>query len=204
MKNSTPAAVAAAIGLAFSGCVLAQGVTKAEYAKVKDGIKAEHKAMKAGCDSLAGNAKDICEAQAKGGEAVALAELEARYKPGVKSRYDVRIAKADAEFSVAKEKCDDQAGNAKDVCVKESKSAHVAAKADAGTWRKTALANQTAGDKAVKARGEADEKIVAARKDAATDKRDAEYAVAKEKCDALAGNTKDACVQDAKSRYGKS
>ena len=41
------------------------------------------------------------------------------------------IAKAEAEYAVAKERCDDQAGNAKDVCVKEAKSAQTAAKANA-------------------------------------------------------------------------
>ena len=43
-----------------------------------------------------------------------------------------------------------------------------------------------------------------ARKDAASDKRDANYAVAKEKCDALAGDAKNTCMSDAKARYGKS
>jgi hypothetical protein len=42
------------------------------------------------------------------------------------------------------------------------------------------------------------------RKDAAADKRDADYAVAKEKCDALAGAAKDACVGSAKANFGKS
>jgi len=49
-----------------------------------------------------------------------------------------------------------------------------------------------------------DEKSAEARHDAATDKRDADYAVAIEKCDALAGNPKDVCVNDAKRHYGKS
>jgi hypothetical protein len=43
-----------------------------------------------------------------------------------------------------------------------------------------------------------------ARKDAAIDKSDAGYAVAREKCDPLAGIAKDQCVADAKARYGKS
>jgi len=204
MKNTTLTAIAAAIGLAFSAPALAQSMTKAEYQAGKDSIKADNKATKAACDPMAGNAKDICAAQAKGKEKVALAELEARYKPSSKTRSEVRVAKADAEYAVAKERCDDRAGNAKDVCVKEAKAAHVAAKADAKTQEKTADANKTAGEKATKARGTADEKIVTARKDAAGEKRDADYAVAKEKCDALAGATKDACVKDAKARYGKS
>ena len=42
------------------------------------------------------------------------------------------------------------------------------------------------------------------RKDAATEKRDADYKVAKEKCDAIAGDAKASCMTDAKTRYGKS
>ena len=43
-----------------------------------------------------------------------------------------------------------------------------------------------------------------ARQDAAADKRDAAYAVAKEKCDAFSSDAKDRCLTDAKARYGKS
>ena len=42
-----------------------------------------------------------------------------------------------------------------------------------------------------------------ARKDANVDKREAEYKVAIEKCDALAGAAKDACVGNAKAQYAK-
>ena len=47
-------------------------------------------------------------------------------------------------------------------------------------------------------------KTADAKQDAAEDKRDADYKVAVEKCDALAGAAKDACVRDAKARFGKS
>jgi len=61
--------------------------------------------------------------RSQGKEKVAKAELEARYKPSEKNRYQARVAQADADYSVAKEKCDDKAGNEKDVCVKEAKAA---------------------------------------------------------------------------------
>ncbi len=41
-----------------------------------------------------------------------------------------------------------------------------------------------------------------ARKDAAMQKRDADYAVAKEKCDVLAGAAKDKCIDSAKIKFG--
>jgi len=40
-----------------------------------------------------------------------------------------------------------------------------------------------------------------ARQDAATDIVDADYAVAKEKCDAMAGDAKSRCLDAAKAKY---
>jgi hypothetical protein len=57
---------------------------------------------------------------------------------------------------------------------------------------------------AAMADAKAQRKIADARKDASADKNDADYAVAKEKCEALAGDVKETCVQDAKTHYGKS
>jgi hypothetical protein len=65
-------------------------------------------------------------------------------------------------------------------------------------------ANAAAGEKSADARDTANKKIVAVRKDGAEDKRDAQYAVAKEKCDALSGAAKDTCISDAKARFPKS
>lgn len=41
------------------------------------------------------------------------------------------------------------------------------------------------------------------RQDAASEKREADYAVAKEKCNALSGDAKERCMDEAKSYYGK-
>jgi hypothetical protein len=84
-------------------------------------------------------------------------------------------------------------GNDKDVCVKEAKAQYTKAKADAKVDRVASDTSQNAM-----------KKTADARKDAAEDKRDAEYKVAVEKCDSLAGAAKDTCVRDAKARYGKS
>jgi len=192
MKMFNLTVLVAAIAVCAPAVAFAN-MSKTDYDAGKKTIAADYKAAKAACDPLAGNAKDICAAQAKGKEKVALAELGAAYKPTTKARYDVRLARAEADYSVAKEKCDDQAGNAKDVCVKEAKAAQTAAKADAKANMKVADVNQAA-----------DKKVTEVKKDATADKRAAEYAVAKEKCDALAGSPKDACMADAKSRYGKS
>ena len=193
MKKFNVNVIALALGFAFSAGALAEGISKDDYKAGKDSIAAAYNSAKADCASLSGNPNDICVAEAKGKEKIARAELEARYKPSRTTHYQVRVAKAEADYAVAKERCDDLAGNAKDVCVKEAKAAEATAKADAKAQMKTADANATA-----------NKKTADARKDATADKLDAEYAVAKEKCDTYAGGAKDHCLVQAKAQFGKS
>ncbi len=172
--------LAVAAMLAATGSFAATG-NRADYTAAKDRIGAEYKADKAACDSRSGNQKDICMEQAKAKEKVARAEAEYNYtgKPADASK--IAVEKADAGYAVAKEMCDEKGGNAKDICVSEAKAEHKKALADAKMSKKV---------------GEA-------RNDAAEDKREADYKVATEKCDSLAGDAKSACVSAAKSRYGK-
>ena len=93
-----------------SSCLLAtqaQAMTREEHKAAEDRIEAAYKADKQRCAGLSGNAEDVCEAQAKGKEKVAKAELEAQYKPSDKAHAKVAEAKADAAYDIAKEKCDD-------------------------------------------------------------------------------------------------
>jgi len=204
MNKFNLTALSAAFCLAMSTGALAGAMSKADYQAANTDISAKYKADTAACAAMTGNVKDICVQEAKGREKVAKAQLVANDSPSDKHRYDVRIARADAAYAVAKEKCDDFSGNAKDVCLKEANSAHVAAKADAKLAEKTADANATAREKTGDANAAAREKTAEARKDAVADKRDADYAVAKEKCDAYAGDVKATCIKDAKARYGQS
>jgi hypothetical protein len=204
MKKHNVIVIAAAIALAFSAGAMATSMSPDANKAGKTSIATEYKSDRVACDSFSANAKDICIAEAKGKEKVAKADLEAGYKPSNENRYKVGVARAEADYAVARQKCDDKAGNSKDVCIKEAKAAQIAAKADAKALLKTSKANQIADDKAAAARIKAREASGAARQDAATDKRDADYAVAKEKCDVFAGDAKAACVKDAKARYGQS
>jgi hypothetical protein len=100
-------------------------------------------------------------------------------KVHAKAEYKQTVKQADADYKTAKAKCNSLTGNDKDVCVKEAKASYQRAKSDA----KVA---QTSGS---------------ARAEAGADKREANYKVAKEKCDAMTGDQKDACVAQAKASY---
>ena len=186
-------AVGMAAGLGVANGAYAQAMSKEARDAAYRSADAQYKVDKVACDSLAGNAKDVCVLEAKGKLKVGKAEADAAYTNTPKAREAARAARADTDYAIAKEKCDDLSGNAKDVCVKEAKAAHVKAVADAKVDRVAADTHNAAA-----------EKTAEARHDAIDEKRDADYKVAIEKCDALAGAAKDTCVRNAKVRYGKS
>ncbi|MDR7305795.1 hypothetical protein [Rhodoferax saidenbachensis] len=203
MQKFTTLALPFVLLLAISSSVFAAPMSKVEYKTAKEAISAQYSADKTACSASMGNAKDICIEEAKGREKVAKAELEVSYSPSEKHSYDVRIAKADAAFAVAKEKCDDATGNAKDVCRKEAKSQYVAAKADAKLSETKSENNAEARKTMDGAKTVADDKNAVAQKNAAMDKQEASYALAKEKCDAFASDVKANCIKDAKAKFGQ-
>jgi osmotically-inducible protein OsmY len=138
-------AIAAAIALALSaGALAAQGMSETQYKAGKNRIEAKYKSAKAACDSLSANAKDVCMAEAKGAQKVARAELDASNRPSSKARNAVSVAKADADYAVAREKCDDKAGDDKSACLSEAKAVQARARADAKASLRTSGAYQPA------------------------------------------------------------
>jgi hypothetical protein len=89
---------------------------------------------------------------------------------------------ADAQYKVDKDACSSLAGNAKDICVTQAKGRDATAKADAAA---------------------AFQNTPRAREHARVAHADANYRNAIEKCDDLAGNTKDVCVKEAKAAFTK-
>jgi hypothetical protein len=178
--SSLMRALAVCVGtLAFAGTSHAAG-DKTAYDTAKASAKSTFEAAKVRCDAMNGNAKDVCVAEAKAARTRTEEQAEAAYKDTPKAREHAVHEIAEADYKVAKERCDDRTGNDKDVCVKVAKAALVRAKADS-------KATRVATD---------------ARMDAAKDKREADYKVAAEKCEAMNGDAKNACVKDAKAKYG--
>ena len=187
MNQLRLSSIAHAVAICAGAVLFAGSATAADkgdkgaYDQAKASAKAAYENDKKACDSLKDNAKDICVAEAKAKRTRLDENAEAAYKNTPKAREHAIHEIAEADYKVAKERCDDKAGNDKDVCVKEAKAVMTRAQADA----------------------KATQKGTEARMDASKDKRDAEYKVAAEKCDAMSGDAKDACVKSAKARYGK-
>ena len=178
-------------------------LTKQEYKSAKADIQTKLKADKLACDAKSGNAKDVCVEEAIGGEKVSLSELKANYLPSTKHSYDLRVTKAKSAFGIAKVQCDAQAGNPKDVCRKEAEAAYTNATADAKLSETTSMNNSTATEKITDAKSTAQEKNANAQKAAVSDITDAQYKTATEKCNALAGDAKTKCLNDAKAKFNR-
>lgn len=150
MKNFKFGVVAAGIAATVSaGAIAAQGMSNADFKTARSAIAADYKAAKSACDSRKGNAKDVCAAEARGVQRVAQAELDARNKPGVKAAAAVSIAKAEAEYAVAREKCDDKSAGDKPACVQEAQAAKSRATAAARASQPTAQAGKASPANAV-------------------------------------------------------
>ena len=109
----------------------ASAMDKDLFEATRDRIDAAYQSDKAACASLKGNARDVCEAEAKANRKAAKAEAQAEYKNTAKARTMAIVARADAAYSVARERCDELSGTEKTVCETEAKAVRVRAKADA-------------------------------------------------------------------------
>ena len=168
--------------MAFAGAAATPPATSRPTTAPRRPPRAPTRPPRGKCDALNGNAKDICVAEAKAARTRTDEEAEAAYKDTPKAREHAIHEIAEADYKVAKERCDDKTGNDKDVCVKDAKAALVKAKADAKATRVSTDAKM----------------------DASKDKREADYKVAAEKCDAMSGDAKGACVKAAKAQVRRS
>jgi hypothetical protein len=114
--------------------------------------------------------------------AISLSASAAEQTGQTKAEYKAAKALADADYDASRVRCNDLAGNDRDVCLQKAKAA-----------RSTAKANAKANYEGT---GEA-------KLEAREDTIEADYKVAKEKCDSLAGNAKDLCIAEAKANYAK-
>ena len=109
----------------------------------------------------------------------AIVLLPAAHAAGItKTDYSAGKSRISAGFKADKATCASLAGNAKDICVEEAKGRQNVARAELEYGYTGKPADQN--------------KVLVARAESV-------YAVARERCDDLAGNVKDVCVAEAKA-----
>jgi hypothetical protein len=136
-----------------------------------------------------------------------------------KAEYSSAKNQVSADYKSAKAACKSMSANAKDICMAEAKGNEKVGKADlearysgkAKDQNNLMVAKAEAAyvkeAKAAETKAKSDAKLTKTVKNATTDAMDdqmtADYKVAIEKCDALSGDAKSACVTNAKTKFNK-
>jgi hypothetical protein len=118
-----------------------EAAMSSDYRAQKKQIDDAYKQDKAACKGQSGNAKDVCQKEAKAKEKIAKADLEAQRKGTPHAQYEAAKTKAEQNYEVAKEKCEDQKGKEKAACKKQAKADEDKALADAKNERGSMASN---------------------------------------------------------------
>ena len=181
MKTLIATLLATAAGAAFAAPTFALNHDPASYRAVTQKAMAEYKAATAKCDSMSGNDKDVCMAEARLTRTRTEANALSRYNNTPRGREKARTNLADAEYDLAKAKCGARSGADQDDCMNNAKSVHTAAVADA------------------KAGSTATGASAAGATDSGSDSREqARSAAATDKCAQVGGDGKTGCLVQSK------
>ena len=102
-----------------------------DYGAAKKAIEGETHAALSKCRDLESSAKDLCRAEAKADERIRKADLEAQYRGTVAAAADAKLARAKAQYDLARAKCGDQRGEDKISCMRQARAEKAKAIGDA-------------------------------------------------------------------------
>ena len=121
----------AALGIGASIDAPRSLMAREDYDQARRAIEAQASAALVQCGPHEGRDKDICKAQARGQERVSKAELDARYRGTVAAEANARLARAKAQYDLARAKCAHRLGEEKFVCLKAARADKARALAEA-------------------------------------------------------------------------
>ena len=93
-----------------------------DFGAAKKAIESEAYAALSKCRDLESQAKDLCKAEVKADERIRKADLEAQYRGTVAAATDAKLARAKAQYDLARAKCSDQHGEDKLSCMRTARS----------------------------------------------------------------------------------
>jgi hypothetical protein len=102
-----------------------------DYGATKKAIEAQARTALEYCRDREAQEREVCKAEAKAEERVRKADLEAQYRGTVTSVTDARLARAKAQYEVAKVKCAEQRSEGKISCLRSARAEKAKALAEA-------------------------------------------------------------------------
>jgi hypothetical protein len=187
LRTACLAAALACVGAAQAAPLLTKDDVKAR----KVGIEEHYDQSQARCKRVEGHARRLCNEQARGERDIEVAALEMEANPTPENDQKLRLAKAEATYATSLVKCKELDGQALALCRDDAKRVFRQAKDDAILQMEVA-AQVLRSENTVRARTAEAERIA-----------EAHYAAARTRCEALPGEGRANCIEDAKKRFGK-
>lgn len=182
---------AAAFLLAAAAVQAAPLLSKQEIKAHQVRIEEQYDNAQARCRRVQGHARELCNERARGERDIQSAELQMQNEPTPENDHKLRLARAEASYSLALVQCKPLDGTARSVCRSDAKRVYEDAQAEAK------LQNEVA------ARSLRSENTVRERTAQAERVAEAQYNMARERCGMLPPEGRANCLQDAKQRFGK-
>jgi hypothetical protein len=177
----------ACAGLAHAAPLLSKDEMKATLVRIEE----QYDHAQARCKRVQGQARALCNEQARGERDIQVAELDFRNEPTADNDQKVRLAKAEATYSKALVECKEMDGQARDVCRSEAKRSYADAKSEAKLQRQ--VAEQTLrSENTVRERTAESDRVA-----------QAQYAAARQRCEALPPEGRLNCFEDVKKRFSQ-
>ena len=188
----------ACTALLLAGAGAAQALPLIDKALTTDDVKAQevrieqqYDQAQSRCRRVQGHARALCNEQARGDRDIQQAELRLQAEPTGKNDEKVRLARAEAAYSLALVRCKELDGQGRDVCRKDAKMVFGEAKEEAKLQSEVADQQLRA---AVTVRDRSTKKEQVA---------DAEFNAARERCDVLPAEGRANCMLDIKKRFNR-
>jgi hypothetical protein len=106
-------------------------MSRGDYAVAKKTIDSETRVSLGRCRDIESVARDVCKAEVRAEERVKKADLDARYHGTVSAAADARLARAKAQYDVARAKCGEFAMDRRAECLQSARAEKQRALSDA-------------------------------------------------------------------------
>lgn len=184
------ACLAAALACS-AGASTAPLLSKDELKANKVRIEEQYEQAQTRCKHVEGHARELCNEQARGERDVQAAELQMRAEPTPANEQKLRLAKAEASYSLALVKCKAILGSARSVCRDDARAVFESAKAGARLQQEVVAQTLNSANHVRERAAQAD-RIA-----------QAQFNAARERCEMLPGEARTACLNDAQQRFGR-
>ncbi|MBC5785819.1 hypothetical protein H8N03_22960 [Ramlibacter sp. USB13] len=183
------ALLAAALAFGAAAQTTAPLLSKDEMQANLVRIEEQYDQSQARCKRVEGHSRELCNERARGERDVQVAELQFRSEPTPDNDEKLRLARAEARYSLALIGCKDFDGQSRVVCRNDARRARTDAKSEAKLQRQVAEVTLRS-EGAVRARTAEAERVT-----------QQQLAAARQRCEALPPEGRLNCMEDVRARF---